>query len=149
MSTRWISGSLTFCGSLPRTRVTASLMSFKARSVLVSSWKVMVVTDRPSVIAEAMCLTPSTPETPSSMFLVTWASSSEGAAPNCATATEMIGMSALGSRVTGSFMKLMAPITSRMMENTIEGSGWRIDQAEILTAITAPGTARGLRRTSA
>ena len=83
----------------------------------------MVVTDMPSVIDEAMCLTPSTPETPSSMVLVTWASSSDGAAPNCVTTTDTIGMSAFGSRVTGSFMKLIQPSTSRMTESMIEGSG--------------------------
>src|SRR5881227_3706945 len=59
-STRWISGSLTFCGRLARTRVTASLTSFSARSVLVSSANWMVVSESPSVIDEEMCRTPST-----------------------------------------------------------------------------------------
>src|SRR6476620_3836842 len=97
----------------------------------------MVVTDMPSVIDEAMCLTPSTPETPSSMVLVTWASSSDGAAPNCDTATEITGMSADGSRVTASLVKDTQPSTSRMIEKTIDGSGLRIDHAEILSAISA------------
>ena len=47
-----INGSLTFCGRLARTRVTASLTSFKARSVLVSSANWIVVTDSPSVIED-------------------------------------------------------------------------------------------------
>jgi hypothetical protein len=64
-----------------------------------------VVTDRPSVIDDVMWRTPSTPETPSSIVLVTCDSSSAGAAPNCETATEITGMSALGSRVTASLVK--------------------------------------------
>jgi len=135
-STRWISGSLTFCGKLARTRVTASLTSLSARSVLVSSANWIVVTDRPSVIEDEMCRTPSTPDTPSSMVLVTWLSSSAGAAPNCATATEITGMSAAGSRVTASLVKLTQPSTRRMMEKTMDGSGFRIDHAEILSAIS-------------
>src|ERR1700752_214016 len=137
-STRWIKGSVTFCGRLARTRVTASLTSFSARSVLVSSANWIVVTDRPSVIEEEMWRTPLTPETPSSMVLVTWASSSDGAAPNCDTATEITGMSADGSRVTASLVNDTQPSTSRMIEKTTEGSGLRIDQAEILRAISVP-----------
>src|SRR4051794_9888308 len=60
-STRWISGSLTFCGRVLRMRVTASLTSFNARSGLVSSANWIVVSERPSVIDEEMCRTPSTP----------------------------------------------------------------------------------------
>lgn len=51
------------------------------------------------------------------------ASSSAGAAPNCETATEITGMSALGSRVIASFVKLIHPSASKMIENTIDGSG--------------------------
>src|SRR6185312_14729767 len=134
-STRWISGSLTFCGRLARTRVTASLTSFSARSVLVSRLNWMVVTDRPSVIDDEICRTPSTPETPSSMVLVTCASSSAGAAPNCETATEITGISALGSRVMASLVKLTQPSNSKMIEKTTDGSGCRIDQAETLRVI--------------
>src|ERR1700728_2248907 len=122
-STRWISGSLTFCGKLLRTRVTASLTSFSARSVLVSRTNWIVVTDSPSVIDDEMCRTPSTPDTPSSMVLVTWDSSSAGAAPNCETVTEITGISALGNRVTASLVKLIQPSTSRMIEKTTDGSG--------------------------
>ena len=83
----------------------------------------MVVTDRPSVIEEVMWRAFSTPETPSSMILVTCDSSSAGAAPNCATATEMTGMSAFGSRVTASLVKLIQPRISRMIEKTMDGRG--------------------------
>src|SRR5208282_5787017 len=130
-----------------RTRVTASLTSFNARSVLVSSANWIVVTDRPSVIDDEMCRTPSTPDTPSSMVLVTCDSSSAGAAPNCETATEITGISALGSRVTASLVKLTQPNTKRMIENTMEGSGLRIDHAEILRAIRVPALDRGPRQT--
>ena len=146
-STRWISGSVTFCGRLARTRVTASLTSFSARSVLVSSANWIVVSDSPSVIDEEMCRTPSTPDTPSSIVLVTCDSSSAGAAPNCETATEITGMSAEGSRVTASLVKLTQPSTSRMIENTMEGSGLRIDHDETLRAISVPACDRGPRRT--
>jgi hypothetical protein len=146
-STRWISGSLTFCGRLARTRVTASLTSFSARSVLVSSANCIVVTERPSVIDDEICRTPSTPDTPSSMVLVTCDSSSAGAAPNCETATEITGMSALGSRVTASLVKLSQPNSSRMIEKTTDGSGFRIDHAEIFRAISVPAFDRDPRRT--
>src|ERR1700732_1548134 len=131
-STRWIKGSVTFCGRLERTRVTASLTSFSARSVLVSSANWIVVTDSPSVIDDEMCRTPSTPDTPSSIVLVTCDSSSGGGGPNCDTATEITGMSAEGNRVTASLVKLTQPSTSRMIENTMDGSGFRIGHAEIL-----------------
>src|SRR6202789_2016056 len=146
-STRWIKGSLTFCGRLERTRVTASLTSFNARSVLVSSATWIVVTDKPSVIDDEMCRTPSTPDTPSSMVLVTCDSSSAGAAPNCETATEITGISALGSRVTASLVKLTQPNTRRTIEKTTDGSGCRIDHAEILSAISVPVSDRFHRQT--
>src|SRR4249920_3035578 len=126
-STRWISGSLTFCGRLERTRVTASLTSFSARSVLVSSANWIVVTDNPSVIDDEMCRTPSTPDTPSSIVLVTCDSSYARAAPNYDTETEITGVSALGSRVTASLVKETHPRARRMIEKTIDGSGFRID----------------------
>ena len=63
------------------------------------------------------------------------------------TATEITGMSAEGSLVTASLVKLTQPSTSRMMENTIEGSGFRIDHAEIFKAISVPAFDRGPRRT--
>src|ERR1700754_4847092 len=137
-STRWINGSLTFFGRLARTRVTASLTSFNARSVLVSSANWIVVTDRPSVIEDVMCRTPSTPDTPSSMVLVTCDSSSAGAAPNWDTATEITATSAFATRLTASLANLIQPSTSRTTEKTTAGSGLRIDQAEIFSLITVP-----------
>src|ERR1700760_2855105 len=53
-------------------------------------------------------------------------------------------MSVAGRRVTGSLMKLVQPRRSRSNERTTEGSGRRIDQAEILTAITALSLVRSL-----
>src|SRR4051794_38306445 len=121
-------------------------MSFSARSVLVSSANWIVVKLNPSVIDDEICRTPSTPETPSSIVLVTCDSSSEGAAPNCETATEITGISALGSRVTANLVKLTQPSTRRMIENTTEGSGLRIDHAEMFRAISAPARHRDHRR---
>ena len=42
---------------------------------------------------------------------------------------------------------LIQPSTSRMIEKTIEGSGFRIDHAEIFKAISVPACARVHRRT--
>src|SRR5260221_3888824 len=58
--------------------------------------------------------------------------------PNCETATEITGMSAEGSRVTASLVKETQPSTRRMIEKTTDGSGLRIDHAEILRAISVP-----------
>ena len=129
--------------------MTASLTSLSARSVFDSSENMMVVAEIPSVMVELMLWTPSTPETASSIGLVTCASSSAGAAPNSATTTETTGMSAFGSRVIGSFKKLIHPSASIMIENTIAGSGWRIDQAETFSAISALPAGRYRRQTSA
>jgi hypothetical protein len=46
-------------------------------------------------------------------------------------------MSALGSRVTGSLRKLVQPSAKSTIDMTIEGSGLRIDQAEMFSAIAA------------
>ena len=135
MSTRWIIGSSMVRGRLARARVTASLTSLSARSVLVSSRNVIVVVEMPSVIEEVMCLTPSTPETASSTVLVTCVSSSAGAAPNCVMVTETTGMSAFGSCVIGSLLNVRKPIATIAANITIAGSGWRIDHAEMLIAI--------------
>src|SRR5580704_1161523 len=118
-------------------RVTACLTSLRARSVLVSSLKMTVVTEIPSVIDEVMWRTPSTPETPSSIVFVTWASSSAGVAPNGVTTTDTTGISAFGRRVIGSLLKLVQPSSNRMIDMTIEGRGRRIDQAEMFSAIAA------------
>ena len=48
-----------------------------------------------------MCLTPLTPATASSTRFVTWFCSSDGAAPDCVTVIETIGMSMFGKRVIG------------------------------------------------
>src|SRR5947208_14730441 len=105
-------------------------MSFSARSVLVSSANWIVVSDKPSVIEEEMYRTPSTPDTPSSIVLVTCDSSSAGAAPNCDTATEITWMSAEGRRVTASLVKETQPSTKRMIEKKKVGRGLRIAHTE-------------------
>src|SRR3954466_13945613 len=107
----------------------------------------MVMTDKTLGSCEGMCLTPSTPRTASSTVLVTWDSSSAGAAPNCDTATEITEVSAEGSRVTASLVKDTQPRIRRMMENTTDGSGLRIDHAQILRAISVPACDRVYQRT--
>ena len=91
-----------------------------------------------------MCLTPLTPATASSTRLVTWFCSSDGAAPDCVTVIETIGMSMFGKRVIGSCRKLNTPSTISTMNRTIDGIGFRIAQAEMLSRITAPLRPRGL-----
>ena len=53
----------------------------------------------------------------------------------------------IGSRVIASLVKLTQPSTSRMIEKTMDGSGLRIDHAEILRAISVPACDRVPRRT--
>ena len=83
----------------------------------------MVVLETPSVIDDWMCRTPSTPETASSIALVTWVSSSAGDAPNCTMVTEMTGISTFGRRVIGSFEKAMKPSSMMTIAITIGGNG--------------------------
>src|SRR5882757_3643977 len=138
ISTRWMTGSSTVRGKLARTRETASLTSLRARSVLVSSRNVTVVLEIPSVTEDVMWWAPSMPETASSTVLVTCDSSSAGAAPNCVIVTEMTGTSTFGSCVIGSLLKVRYPSATSAAAITRGGSGCRIDQAEKLTAISAP-----------
>ena len=98
----------------------------------------MSVCDWPSVTVDMMCLTPGMLATASSTSLVTWLSSSAGAAPDWTTVTAISGMSMLGNRVTGSVMKLMMPRSVSTENSTIAGTGRRIDQAEMLRRITWP-----------
>src|SRR5258708_1528573 len=76
------------------------------------------------------------PETTSSTDLVTCASSSAGAAPNCVIVTETTGTSTFGSCVIGSLLKVRIPSAQSAADTTMGGSGCRIDHAEMLTAIS-------------
>ena len=98
----------------------------------------MTVVDMPSVTVDMMCLTPVMLATASSTSLVTWLSSSAGAAPDWTTVIETSGMSMFGKRVTGSVMKLMTPSSVSTENSTIAGTGRRIDHAEILRRIISP-----------
>ena len=84
---------------------------------------------------ETICLTPGMLATASSTSLVTWLSSSAGAAPDWVTVMETSGTSMLGKRVTGSAMKLITPSSVSTANSTIAGTGLRIDQAEMLMRI--------------
>ena len=99
--------------------------------MLVSSANWIVVTDRPSVIDDEICRTPSTPDTPSSMVLVTCDFQLGGSGAELRDRDRNHRNVGVGSRVTASLVKLTQPSTSRMIEKTIEGSGFRIDHAEI------------------
>ena len=87
------------------------------------------------MIAEVMCFTPRTPAIESSTHFVTWVWSSDGAAPACVIATETMGTSIFGMRVTGSPRKLTRPRTIRTRNRTSGPIGLRIAQAETLRRI--------------
>src|SRR6202453_779019 len=89
-----------------------------------------IVEDEPSVTCEIRCQTPFRPATESSTVLVTCDSSSDGAAPDCVISTCTIGMSMLGNRVIDIVRKLTTPSRNRTAKATIEGIGFRVDQAE-------------------
>src|SRR6202047_4320570 len=85
---------------------------------------------------DVMCLTPTTPAAAFSTFFVTCVSNSLGAAPVWATVMVTMGMSMLGICVIGSVFRLTTPSTNRTTKNTNGGMGLRIDQAEMLRAIS-------------
>src|SRR6476659_3487098 len=123
-------------GRLARMLVTASLTSLRARSVFVSNRNRIVVLEIPSVMTELMWWAPVTPEMAVATVFVTRDSSSAGAAPNCATVTEMTGTSTFGMRVTGNLLKLMQPRTTIAAAITMGGRGCRIDHADMLKAMS-------------
>src|ERR1700704_4330192 len=90
-----------------------------------------------------MCLTPTTPDAAFSTFLVTWVSSSLGAAPVWTIVIVTIGMSMLGIWVIGRVFRLTAPSAISTTKSTNDGIGLRIDQAEMLRAIST--SSRGFR----
>ena len=137
MSMRRTIGSSMPRGRSPRTRVTASFTSLSARSVSVPNRKVIVVLETPSVIDDLRWWAPATLATASSTFLVTCPSSSPGDAPNCDTRTDMRGTSTFGILVIGSLVKLIHPSATSATAKTMGGVGFRIDHAEILSAIGA------------
>src|SRR5580692_157573 len=83
-----------------------------------------------------MCLTPTTPAAAFSTFFVTCVSNSLGAAPVWVTVMVTMGMSMMGICVIGRVFRLTAPSTIRTTKNTNGGMGLRIDQAEMLRAIS-------------
>jgi hypothetical protein len=130
---RWITGSSMVRGRSALILAIASLTSLTARSVFTSSLNSISVTEEPSVSVDITCLTPVILATASSTRLLTWLSSSAGAAPDWVTVTEISGTSMFGKRVTGSFENESSPSTQSTTKSRIDGTGLRIDQAEKLT----------------
>src|SRR5690349_16040144 len=130
-------GSSIARGRSERILVTASLTSFSARSVSTSSQNSMTVDDLPSVSVEVTCLTPETLATESSILRATCVSSSAGAAPDCVTVTEMTGTSMFGNLVIGRVLNDTQPSASSTTNSRTDGTGWRIDQAEMLNDMAA------------
>src|SRR5882672_5742324 len=91
-----------------------------------------------------MCLTPTIPAAAFSTFFVTWVSNSLGAAPVWVTVMVTMGMSMLGICVIGRVFMLTAPSTIRTIKNTNGGIGLRIDQAEMLRAISTSSRGSGV-----
>ena len=98
----------------------------------ISSQNSITVEDLPSVNVEVTCLTPETLDTASSTLRATCVSSSAGAAPDWVTVTEMIGTSMFGNLVIGRLLNDTQPSASSTTKSSTEGTGWRIDQAEML-----------------
>ena len=88
------------------------------------------VVETPSVTVEMTFLTPVIPASASSISLVTWASNSAGAAPDCATVTATSGTSMFGNRVIGMLTKDCQPSTMSIRNARSDAIGFRIDQAE-------------------
>ena len=123
-STRWISGSLTFCGSLLRTRVTASLMSFSARSVLVSSRNAIggdrnAVGDRRRDMPDAFDAGNAVLDGLGDLRLKLGRRGAELRDDH--RYDRDVGVRQARDRQLG--MKLIQPSVSRMIDSTIEGSG--------------------------
>src|SRR5258708_13627243 len=95
---------------------------------------------------DVMCLTPTTPAAAFSTFFVTCVSNSLGAAPVWVTVMVTMGMSMLGICVIGRVFRLTTPSTIRTTKNTNGRMGLRIDQAEMLRAISI--SSRGFRVTA-
>src|SRR3979411_1866436 len=85
-----------------------------------------------------MCLTPTTPDAPFSTFLVTWVSSSLGAAPVWTMVIVTIGMSMLGIWVIGKVFRLTAPSAISTTKSTNDGIGFLNKHATEVTCASTP-----------
>ena len=144
MSMRSMIGSSMPRGRSARILATASRTSFSARSLLTSSRNSMAVRLVPSVTVDSRCFTPVTAATASSIFFVTCASSSPGAAPGWVTVMDTMGTSMLGVRVIGSMAKPTSPRIVSTANSTSGGIGLRMAAPEMLNAmLAAPGRSAG------
>ena len=137
VSARPTCGSRMPSGRSPRIWVIASRMSLTARSIGVprSSWT--TVCELPSLTLELISSMPSIERTAASTRWVTWVSISVGAAPGCEMLIQTIGKSMSGSFWTCIRMKLTRPASSSAANRTSDGTGLRIDQAEMLRKLMA------------
>ncbi len=114
---------------------TALRTSFVARSVFVPKTKVIVVVELPSVTVDRSSSMLPKLAIASSIFLVTWNSSSAGPAPGCVTVTRTVGTSILGLISIPKELNENQPTRVKIKNKTIVGTGFLIDQAEILKDI--------------
>src|ERR1700737_847828 len=92
---------------------------------------------------DVMCCPPTPPAAAFSTFFVTCVSNSLGAAPVWVTVMVTMGMSMLGICVIGRVFRLTAPSPIRPTKNPNGRRGLRIDQVEMLRAIST--SSRGFR----
>ena len=143
---RMIWGSRMPSGRLLRICATAERTSSTARSigVPIASWT--TVSDDPSVTLESISSIPCKLRSAASTRCVTWVSSSVGAAPGWLIWTMTTGKSMSGWLLTSSRRKLTIPAIVSMKNRTSDGTGLRIDQAEMFRKLMLlPLVRRGCR----
>src|SRR4028118_1353271 len=134
-SRRLMIGSFTSWGRFWRIWAIALRTSLVARSLSVPKTKLTTVLETPSLTVEIMLSILPKPAIASSTFFVTWASSSVGPAPGWVTVTETAGKSIFGLASIPSSVKENQPTTVKTKNRTIVGTGFRIDQVEMLKDI--------------
>ena len=90
------------------------------------------VVEDPSLAVELMLRTPGRVRTEDSTNWVIWFSISVGAAPGWLMVAMTTGNSMSGLSCTSMRMKAIRPAIVRPMNSTIGGTGFRMDQAEML-----------------
>ena len=135
MSSRLTCGCKMPCGRSERILAMASRTSLTARSIGVPMANCTMVRLLPS---ETVLFTSSTPvmlRTAASTRCVTWFSSSSGAAPGCATMIIAPGNSISGWLLMSIARNERMPASISSANSTSGGTGFLIDQAEILRIV--------------
>jgi len=118
-STRWISVSLTFCGRLARTQRDGVLDIVQRAGRVVSQRELIVVSEGVGDPRRKYAARPPR-RRPPSRWLVTCDFELRGRRAELGDRNRITGMSADGSRVTASLVKLTQPKHRRMIEKTMD-----------------------------